>query len=266
MNERSLAVDISYVGLGNPGNGTPATNYKRFPIIHTGSVAFNFNEATMKAFKAMGIEDPWAILNKKGDPDSIEFAIPSPTSEEMQYFCGGTIDAEGKWEEPISIPTITKSLKLNTLPYKGRYTEYIVVNGNVTGRLSQAPSEEDTDLLLVKVTKQAVFDDNGDQRSAFSRQVKDVKKTEVTTVEINGDAKVGKRLTAIVKPEGATGTYQWYRKKAGSETEAELIPNVDYAGYTPVTEDVGYSISVKFTGTEYFSGEKTSAETQAVVE
>lgn len=264
MNERSLAVDISYVGLGNPGNGVPATNYKRFPIIHTGSVVFNFNEATMKPFKAMGIEDPWAILNKKGDPDSIEFAIPSPTSEEMQFFCGGTIDAEGKWEEPISIPTIRKSLKLNTLPYQGRYTEYIVVNGSVIGRLSQAPSEEETDLLLVKVTKQAVFDDNGDQRSAFSRQIKDVKKKEVTAVVITGEAKVGTRLTANVTPEGATGTYQWYRKKDAGE--AELIPNVDYAGYTPDAEDVGYKISVKFSGSDSFTGEVTSAETKAVVE
>ncbi|MEG1544936.1 MAG: hypothetical protein RR382_10505, partial [Tannerellaceae bacterium] len=95
MNERSLAVDIAYVGLGTPGNGVPSTNYKRFPIIHESSVVFNFNEATMKAFKAMGSTDPWAILYRKGDPDSVEFAIPSPTAEEMQFFCGGTVDADG---------------------------------------------------------------------------------------------------------------------------------------------------------------------------
>lgn len=261
--ERSLAVDIAYVGLGIPGDGVPATVYKRFPIIHTSSVVFNFNEATIKEFKAMGMDSPWAVLNKKGDADSIEFAIPSPTSEEMQYFCGGTIDDDGKWNEPVSIPTINRSLKLCTLPYQGKYTEYVIVNGSVAARLSQAPSEEDTDLLLVKVTKQAVFDSSGNPKTAFTRHVKEVDKTAVTKVTITGDPKVGVRLTANVTPEGATGIYQWFRKK--EEEEAKLIPNVDFAGYTPTVDDVGYAIFVKFTGTDCFNGEVTSTETTAVV-
>lgn len=261
-NERSLAVDVAYVGFGTPGDGVPAEHYKRYPIIHTGSVVFNFNEKTVKEFKAMGIEDPWAILKKKGEADSIELAIPSPLATEMQDFCGGTVDAADKWEEPINIPSITKSLKIQTVPYKGHYTEYIVVNGDVQGRLSQGPSEEDTDLLLVKVLKQAVFDSNGNQRSGFSRQVKPIEKTKVDSITIEGTPKVGVRLTAKVSPEASTGTYQWYRKK---DAEPELIPNVDYAGYVPTAEDVGYTISVKFTGTDYYTGEVTSEDTQAVV-
>lgn len=263
MNERSLAVDIAYVGLGTPGDGVPATVYKRFPVIHESSMVFNFNEATMKAFKGMGTTDPWAVFYRKGDPDSIEFAIPSPTAEEMQFFCGGTIDADGRWNEPLSVPSINKSLKLNTLPIEGRYTEYVIVNGSISARLSQAPSEEDTDLLLVKITKQSVFDSAGNPRSAFSRHVKEVAKTPITSVALTGEAKVGSRLTATVEPAGATGTYQWFRKK-GSE-EAVEIPNADRAGYIIAAEDVGHTISVKFTGTDYYTGTATSEETAAVV-
>lgn len=261
--ERSLAVDIAYVGLGTPGDGVPASSYKQYPIIHENSVVFNFNEATVKEFKAMGIDDPWAIFSKKGEADSIEFAVPSPTAEEMQDFCGGTVDPDGKWSEPISLTTKKKSLKLCTRPYQGNYTEYVVVNGNVSGRLSQAPSGEDTDLLLVKVTKQAVFDSNGKQHTAFTRHVRPIEKTEVNSVTIEGNPKVGVRLTAKTVPAEATGTYQWYRKK---DADPELIPNVDTAGYTPTPEDVGFTISVKFTGTDYYSGEQTSAETTAVAE
>lgn len=263
MDERSLAVDIAYVGLGAMGNGVPATNYKQFPVIHESSVAFNFNEATMKAFKAMGMDNPWAVMYKKGDPDSIEFAIPSPTSEEMLFFCGGSLDAEGKWSEPVSTPTINKSLKLQTLPFNGKYTVYIFVNGSISARLSQAPKEDDTDLLLVKVTKQAVFDSEGTPRPGFSRQVMKVKATEVTKVVITGDPKVGTRLIAGVTPEYATGTYKWFKKQG--EEEPTEIPNADSLAYTPDAEDVGCTISVEFTGTGYFSGTVKSAETTVVV-
>jgi len=262
MNERSLAVDVAYVGLGVPANGRPASTYKRFPIIHESSVAFNFNEATQISFKAMGQKDPWAVINKAGDPSSIEFAIPSPTADEMQYFCGGTVDNDGKWNEPIDTPTITKSLKIQTAVFKGRYTEYTIVNGSISARLSQAPSEEVTDLLLVKVTKEAAYDANGKQYPAFSRQVKAIETTKVTAITITGTPKVGVRLVAGTTPEGATGTYQWLKKK-GTE---EIVPiaDVDVNSYTPQAEDVGFKISVKFTGTGYFSETVTSAETTAV--
>lgn len=262
MDERSLAVDVAYVGLGTPGDGVEATNYHQFPIINENSVAFNFNEANVKAFKAMGIPDPWAVLIKKGDPDSIEFAIPSPTAEEILACCGGSIDSDGKWQEPIRTPQIKKSLKIQTLPYQGKYTEYVIVNGLVTARLSQAPQTEDTDLLLVKVTKQAAFTSAGVQKTAFTRQVKDVEKTAVTAIAITGTAKVGSRLTATTSPADATGTYKWYRK-TGEGAAVEIL-NEEQAYYVPTTEDVGSVITVAFTGTDYYSGSVESQATLAV--
>lgn len=186
-----------------------------------------------------------------------------PTAEEMQFFCGGTVDADGKWNEPTSIPSINKSLKLSTLPYKGRYTEYVIVNGSVSARISQAPSEEDTDLLLVKVSKQSVYDSAGTSLSSFTRQVKEVARQPVAAITITGTAKVGTRLVADTTPTGATGVYQWLKKKGS--TTAEEIPNNDSAGYTIESGDVGYTISVKFTADGSFSGTATSTETAAVV-
>ncbi len=172
-NERSLAVDIKYLGVGNPGDGVPATTYVQYPTIHEDSVVFNFNEATQVNFKAMGMGDPWAILNKKGDPSSIEFAIPSPTAAEMEAFCGGTVTGD-KWEAPVSTPSIIKSVKLQTAPYEGKYTEYVISKASVSARISQAPGSEQTDLLLVKATIMTPVSAAGEQGAPFSREVKAV--------------------------------------------------------------------------------------------
>lgn len=122
-NERSLAVGVSFLGYGDPGDGVPASIYTQCPIVHEGSVAFNFNEATSVDFRAEGMKDPWESFDKAGDPDSFEFAIPSPTAQEMLAFCGGSVSG-GKWNAPIDIPNIRKSFKIQTTPYKGKYTEY----------------------------------------------------------------------------------------------------------------------------------------------
>ena len=53
-NERSLAVGVSFLGYGDPGDGVPASIYTQCPIVHEGSVAFNFNEATSVDFRAEG--------------------------------------------------------------------------------------------------------------------------------------------------------------------------------------------------------------------
>ena len=58
-NERSLAVGVSFLGYGDPGDGVPASIYTQCPIVHEGSVAFNFNEATSVDFRAEGMKDPW---------------------------------------------------------------------------------------------------------------------------------------------------------------------------------------------------------------
>lgn len=169
--ERSLAIDMAYVGVAEPGDGVAGTAYDQFKEIE--SVTFNFSEPKEISFKVMGREDPWAVVNKKGDPSSVEFAIPSPTAEEMKTFCGGTV-TNNKWEAPASTPSIIKSVKMQTSPYEGKYTEYIIPKAAISGRISQAPGEEQTDLLLVKATIMTPVSAAGAQEAPFSREVKPV--------------------------------------------------------------------------------------------
>lgn len=171
MNERSLALDVDYLGIAEPGDGVAGTAFTQYPEIDT--VAFNFSEPKEISFTAMGREDPWAVVNKKGDPSSIEFAIPSPTAEELKTFCGGKVTG-GKWEAPLSTPSIVKTIKLQTSPYEGKYTEYLFVKMSVAGRISQAPGKEETDLLLVKATMMAPVSAAGVKASPYGREVKAV--------------------------------------------------------------------------------------------
>lgn len=171
--ERSLAVDVKYIGAGTPGDGIAAATYTQYATIHENSVAFNFTEAVQVNFKAMGQEDPWAVKSKKGDPSSIEFAIPSPTAAEQLAFMGGTVTGE-KWEAPISTPYIEQSIKMQTADYKGKYTEYIIPKASISAYMSQAPGEEQTDLMLVRATIVAPVTAAGVRKPSFSREVKNI--------------------------------------------------------------------------------------------
>ena len=174
QNDRSLAIGVSYVGFGTYlGAGVPAATYTHIKDVFEGSVAFNFNEPTQTNINIEGTDDPRWIVNRKGDPDSIELAIPSPSVEDMVMFCGG-VNNNGVWEAPSSIPTINMSMKMITEPYDGKYTEYVIVNGSVVARLSQAPGKEQSELLLVKITKQLAVDATGTLKTPFTRAVKEV--------------------------------------------------------------------------------------------
>ena len=211
-NERSLAVGVSFLGYGDPGDGVPASIYTQCPIVHEGSVAFNFNEATSVDFRAEGMKDPWESFDKAGDPDSFEFAF-----------------------------AICK----------------------VSARLSQAPSSEQTDLLLVKCTRLAAITSAGQQRSSFGRAVMNVTLTPVTAVAITGTPKVGETLMATLTPAEATGDFQWQRKVDG-QGEAQDIEGAIGDSYMIQPENEGDKILVKFMANGLYSGEKTSAETEAV--
>ena len=97
--ERSLALDVAYLGVAEPGDGVAGTEFTQCVDVDT--VTFNFSDAKELSFTSMGHEDPWAVVSRKGDPSSIEFTIPSPTSDEMKMFCGGTVSGD-KWEAPLS--------------------------------------------------------------------------------------------------------------------------------------------------------------------
>ena len=90
MSERSIAIGVASIGYGEAVNGVVPASYTRLRDIYKGSVAFNFADANQVKIEVEGREDPLAIINRKGDADSIEFSIPSPTTDELVTFCGGT--------------------------------------------------------------------------------------------------------------------------------------------------------------------------------
>lgn len=169
--ERSLALDIDYLGVSDPGDGVAGADFTQYPEIDT--VAFNFSEPKEISFTGMGREDPWAVVSKKGDPSSIEFAIPSPKATELVAFCGGKATGN-KWEAPSSTPTIIKTIKLQTSPYEGNFTEYVFVKTSIAARISQAPGKEETDLLLVKATILSAVSAAGVRSAPYIREVKAV--------------------------------------------------------------------------------------------
>lgn len=173
-NERCLAIGMAYVGVGDyPGKGVPATDFVQITDIHEGSVVFNFAESAQTKIMIEGTDEPRWVVNRKGDVDSFEFAIPSPTVDDMVMFCGGTKAGE-KWEAPTTALSINKSLKMGTEPFEGKYTEYVIVNGSVSARISQAPTKTASELLLVKVSKQVAAAADGTLKSSFTREVKAV--------------------------------------------------------------------------------------------
>lgn len=173
MSERSIAIGVAYVGYGQPGNGVPAATFTQLSDIYKGSVAFNFADANQVKIEVEGREDPLAVINRKGDADSIEFSIPSPTAAELAAFCGGKAVGD-KWEAPNNFPTINLSFRIDTEDYNGKYVQYTIVNGSVAAKLSQAPGSEQTDLLLVKVTRQSAVTAEGEMKPSFIREVKTV--------------------------------------------------------------------------------------------
>ena len=134
---------------------------------------FNFNDPTTVNFFAEGMNDPWESFDKLGDADSFDFGIPSPMASELKVFMGGQASGD-KWEAPVEMPIIRKSIKLVTLPYKGKQTEYIFALCKVFGKIGRAPGAEQTDQLLVRCTKLTPVSSAGKAGSPYSREVKAV--------------------------------------------------------------------------------------------
>ncbi|MDR2968590.1 MAG: hypothetical protein LBV32_03175 [Tannerellaceae bacterium] len=171
--ERSLAVGVSYLGFADPGDGVPGTDFTQLKTIEENSVVFNFSDNTTVNFRAEGMSDPWASFDKAGDPDSVEFNIPSPTPDELKMLCGGTVTGN-KWAAPTNIQNVRKTLKIQTTPYAGKFTEYIFTNCKVSAKINQAPNSEQTDLLMVRASKMAAISEAGVQGDPWSREVKTV--------------------------------------------------------------------------------------------
>lgn len=60
--ERSLALDVAYLGVAEPGDGVAGTEFTQCVDVDT--VTFNFSDAKELSFTSMGHEDPWAVVSR----------------------------------------------------------------------------------------------------------------------------------------------------------------------------------------------------------
>lgn len=97
-----------------------------------------------------------------------------PSNEVLKELAGGEIDVTGGkniWKKPINVPSISKTFQCETVPKAGKKVIYTIVNGKITSKISQAPSSEQAELLLVRVYVQAAITAAGKKQTAFMREV-----------------------------------------------------------------------------------------------
>lgn len=174
---RPIAMGVGAIRMGVPGDGVPGADLKELPLPTKGSVAFNFADPKEVKIETEGTPDPLFVEFVKDTTDYIEFSIPSPTNALIQELCGGVHEkgadgaAKDIWKEGTEVPSIDRTFQCETLPKKGHKVIYTIVNGKVMAKISQAPGSEQTELLLVRVYKQAAISAAGVKGYAFSREV-----------------------------------------------------------------------------------------------
>lgn len=167
-----IALGIDKIEYGTYGDGIPPTTWTEITDpISRDTVVFNFSEPTEFKVEAENLDDPVYVGNVKEDTDYIEFALISPVAATMEVLAGGTATLD-KWEAPVSIPEIVKSILITTKTVGGNYWEYTIVHGKIVSRLSQAPAKQQEDQLLVRVYIQAAITSGGVKNTPFIREMK----------------------------------------------------------------------------------------------
>jgi len=171
---KAVAIGISKIKIGTPGNGVPATTLTDLPQPLESSVSFNMAEPSDTHIRVEGQKDPWATISRVTDSDSVEFSIPTPTNAVLAMLAGGTHETTGGkdiYREPTTLPDINRTLVIETDVYNGQKVVYTFVNAKILARLGQAPGAEQTELLMVKAIKQSAVTTAGVVNPGFTREI-----------------------------------------------------------------------------------------------
>ncbi|AVM53312.1 hypothetical protein JN06_01345 [Bacteroides zoogleoformans] len=173
--KRPIAMGVAAIRLATYGDGVPGNDFKDLPLPFKGTVAFNFADPKEVKIETEGTDEPLYVTFVKDATDYIEFSIPTPDNETIKILCGGTINKGGAnkdiWEQGTTFPSIVKTFQAETVPHNGSKVVYTIVHGKIMAKLNQAPGAEQPELLLVRVYKQAAIAENGDVKTAFTREV-----------------------------------------------------------------------------------------------
>jgi hypothetical protein len=167
----ALALGISKIEYGDPGDGVPGTTLTEITDnIAEGSVVFSFADPTEYKVMAEETDDPVYVQNHKEDVSYVEFALISPAAATLEDLAGGSTTGD-KWEAPYSIPEIIQTVKITTKTVSGKYFEYTIVNGKLVCKLNQAPLKQQEEQLLVRVYIQAAVTAAGVEKTPFIREI-----------------------------------------------------------------------------------------------
>ena len=180
-NKQPIAMGIAKHGLATVGDGVPGTEFTDLPLPLKGADAFNFSDPTEVKIELEGSSAPLYSAFIKDTTDFIEVSIPTPSNDIVHKVMGGTHDKgvedaeKDIWKEsPDGVPDISYTYQCETIPRNGTKVVYTIVNAKVMGKLSQAPTAEAPELLMVRFFKQAAISAAGKKGYAFSREVVDV--------------------------------------------------------------------------------------------
>lgn len=174
--KRPIAMGIASHAVATVGDGIPGTSFTDLPLPLKGAVSFNWADATEVRIEEEGSLDPLYSGFIKDTTDYIELSIPTPDNTTIHLLAGGTLASEGdEWQEAFDgVPDISKTYKCETIPRNGTKVVYTIVNAKVVAKLSQAPTADAPELLMVRFYKQAAVSAAGVKGYAFSRKVVDV--------------------------------------------------------------------------------------------
>lgn len=172
---RPIAMGVSSIKMGAIGDGVPGASLIELPLPLKNAVSFNFSDPSEVKIDLEGSSAPLYVNFKKDSTDYIEFTIPTPDNATLVTLMGGTRDtADSKdiWKEAAVLPSIAKTVVLESEVHQGKTVIYTITNGKVVAKFSQAPTADNPEAVMVRVYKQAAVSAAGDVGFAFSREVK----------------------------------------------------------------------------------------------
>jgi len=170
---RPIAMGIAKHGVATPGDGVSGTVFEDLPLPQKNAVVFNFSDPSEVRIDLEGSNDPFYSAFVKDTTDFIEVSIPSPSNATIQKLAGGVHEAvSDEWQEPFEgVPDINFTYQCETIPRNGSKVVYTIVNARVLAKISQAPTADNPELLMVRFYKQSAITAAGVKGYAFSRKV-----------------------------------------------------------------------------------------------
>ena len=172
-NKQPIALGIATHGVAPYGDGVPGTVFETLPNPVRNAVTFNFSDPTEVKIDLEGTSAPLYVGFRKDATDYIEMSLPTPENAVIKKLMGGEIDTvKDIWKAPTGgVPDISFTYKLETETRNGKKVVYTITNAKVMAKLSQGPTADNPELLMVRFYIQNAVSAAGVTGTSFTREV-----------------------------------------------------------------------------------------------